>query len=507
MNGRRASPRPRRPHLWPTAASLALVAPCLGQAAAPAASPPEVVATQAPATAPAAAPPGDPLLFKDGAWTVKFGIFAGSQFVAESNSFWDLAAVFAPSANYSADRVWNEAWFVPSVRVTYAASDSLEWYGGLALAATGNLGRDVFEQGNAGRVSLENAFGGVRITDSASGFALDLSGGQQPYRYGSGMLIDLGAQNGNQRGAALVSPRRAWEYSGIARITAGQFAADLFLLDYNEIGAGDPDTTLAGGKLEYRFDASSADSFIGVGYVNAFESTMPYIRAPLSIVDDGRKGTQTANPYLRLRPLKDDLPGLYAALEGAYQWNDRVDLSAYALSAEVGYQWEGVALRPKLSYAYRQFSGDDPDTATLERFDPLFYDGGVHAFASGSNAALAFYNTNVASHRLSLNLTLSQADFVTLSYWRVDAAETDSPLQFGQGGRLQFIDGQPVVVSGVPTSHLSDDLYLEYVRALSPNAYLTLSVGVSFPGSGLEAAAGRELDPWAGGLVNLTFQF
>ena len=451
--------------------------------------------------------PADPLLFKDGRWTIKLGLFAGSQVAAESNGFWGLSDVFAPAADYSKDRVWNEAWVVPSIRLDYAASTSLSLYTGLAAAATGNLGRDVFEQGNAGRVSLENAFAGLRLGDETSDFALDISGGQQPYRLGSGFLLDLGAQNGNQRGAALVSPRRSWEYTGLVQLTAGRFSADTFVLNYNEITSEDPDTTLAGGKLEYRLIDQPSDERIGIAYIGVFDSDMPYIRAPLTIIESGREQTQTINPYLRARPLPGAAPGLYAALEGAYQWNDRVDLSAYAISAEIGYQWENAPMRPKISYAFREFSGDDPGTTRLERFDPLFYDGGVHAFASGSNAALTFYNTNVRTHRFSLNLTVSPEDFVTLSYWRVEAAEVNSPLQFGQGGRIQSIGGQPALVSGVPDEHLSDDFYVEYVRMLSPNVYLTHGVGVSLPGNGLEAAAGRSLDPWVGGLVNLTFKF
>jgi len=451
--------------------------------------------------------PTDPLLFKDGPWTIKLGLFSGSQVVAESNAFWGLSDVFAPSADYSKDRVWNEAWIVPSVRLDYAASTTTSLYTGFAAAATGNLGRDIFEQGNAGRVSLENAFAGLRLGDETSDFVLDISGGQQPYRLGSGFLLDLGAQNGNQRGAALVSPRRAWEYTGVVQLTAGRFSADAFVLNYNEITSDDPDTTLAGGKIEYRLTDQPSDERIGIAYIGVFDSDMPYIRAPLAIIENGRDQTQTINPYLRVRPLPSTAPGLYAALEGAYQWNDRVDLSAYAVSAELGYQWENAPMRPKISYALREFSGDDPGTTRLERFDPLFYDGGVHAFASGSNAALTFYNTNVRTHRFALNLTVSPQDFVTLSYWRVEAAEVNSPLQFGQGGRIQSIGGQPVLVSGVPDEHLSDDFYVEYVRMLSPNAYLTLGAGVSLPGNGLEAAAGRSLEPWVGGLVNLTFTF
>ena len=456
---------------------------------------------------PVPAGPTDPQSFVSGPWTIKVGIFAGSQVAAEDNGFWGLSDVFAPTANYSKNRVWNESWLVPSVRLTYAASDTVSLYGGLALAATGNLGRDVFEQGNSGRVSLEEGYGGIRLTDRSGEVTLDLSGGQQGYRIGSGMLVDLGAQNGNQRGAALVSPRRSWEYTGLARLNIGRLSVDGFVLNYNQIGAADPDTTLAGGKVEYRLSEAPGDEFAGLAYICAVSSTMPYISAPLTILENGREGTQTINPYLRLRPLGGEFKGLFTALEGAYQWNSRTDLAAWAVSAEIGHQWESAPLRPKLSYAFRTFSGDRPGTSALERFDPLFYDGGVNAFASGSNAALAFYNTNVRTHRVSLNLTLSQQDFLTLSYWRVEAAEINSPLQFGQGGRLQLIGGQPALVSGVPTDHLSDDFYIEYVRAITANAYLTVGMGVSLPGAGLDAAAGRDLEPWIGGLVNVTFKF
>jgi hypothetical protein len=459
------------------------------------------------ATSPTPTGPTDPLTFVNGPWSLKVGIFAGTQVAAADNGFWGLSDVFAPSANYSKNRVWNESWLVPSVRLTYAASETVSLYGGLALAATGNLGRDVFEQGNSGRVSLEEGYGGVRLTDHASEVSLDLSGGQQGYRIGSGMLVDLGAQNGNQRGAALVSPRRSWEYTGLARLNIGRLSVDGFVLNYNQIGSADPDTTLAGGKVEYRLSETPGDEFAGLSYICAVDSTMPYIRAPLTILENGREGTQTINPYLRLRPLGREVEGLYTALEGAYQWNSRTDLAAWAVSAEIGHQWGSAPLRPKLSYAFRTFSGDRPGTSALERFDPLFYDGGVNAFASGSNAALAFYNTNVRTHRVSLNLTLSQQDFLTLSYWRVEAAEINSPLQFGQGGRLQVIGGQPALVSGVPTDHLSDDFYIEYVRAITANAYLTVGMGVSLPGAGLDGAAGRDLDPWIGGLVNVTFKF
>lgn len=448
----------------------------------------------------------DPLRIVDGDWAVKFGLFAGSQVVVEDNAFWGLAAIVAPTADYDADRAWLENWFVPGVHVDRALTEATSLYGGLALAATGNVGRDVFEQGREGRASLERAFVGVRHR-FGEGRAIDLSAGQQEYRYGSGMLVHLGAQNGNQRGAALVSPRRAWEFAAVARLEFDGLGVDAFLLDYNEATPDDPDTKLAGGKVDYRFGGEGDDSAVGIAYVRCLESTFPYIQAPLTFDDRGRDGTSTLNPWLRWRPLAGSLPGLLTTVEYAQQWNSRNDLDAEAISAEVSHQWLDHRMRPRIAYAFRQFGGDDPSTAGLERFDPLFYDGGVHAFASGSNAALTFFNSNVRTHRLAMEASLTARDVCRLSCWRVEAVETGSPLQFGQFGRIETVGGQPALVTGVPFRHLSDDFYLEYVRVVSANVYLTLGTGVSIPARGLEAAAGESLDPWIGGLANFTVVF
>lgn len=444
--------------LPPLASDVAQAADPLSLPASPDRISGSLAQVESPANPEAPPAPSDPLLFQSGPWTLKFGLFAGSQLVLEDNAFWGLAEVFAPTTPYNKDRVWNELWLIASVRVDYALAPRLSLYGGLAPAATGNIGRDLFDQGDQGQVSLENAYVGVRFSGAPAGLTVDLSGGQQPYRLGSGFLLDLGAQNDNQRGAVLVAPRRAWKSTAPARLSLGRVAVDAFRLDYNEISSADPDTILWGGWLETRLADGRSDEKVGIAYLQVSQSDMPYSSAPLTIIDNGRQGTQVIHPYLRLRPLPQAAPGLYTALEAAYEWNNRIDLSAYGLSAELGHQWEQAPLLPKLSYAFRQFSGDNPTTATLERFDPLFYDGGVYAFSSGSNAAQTFYNANVSSHRLSLNLSLSPRDLLTLSYRRVNAAQLNSPLQFGQGGRIILIGSVPALISCVPRSHLSDDL-------------------------------------------------
>ncbi|MFN9132375.1 MAG: hypothetical protein ACK5XO_06780, partial [Phycisphaerales bacterium] len=125
---------PRR--LWLGASMLSICthsAVGLAQVAHGVSEPPRAAGTDQPepqVPVSATPTPTDPLLFKEGPWTIKLGLFAGSQIVAENNAFWGLSDAFAPTANYSKDRVWNEAWLVPSVRVDYAASQTLGLYAG-----------------------------------------------------------------------------------------------------------------------------------------------------------------------------------------------------------------------------------------------------------------------------------------------------------------------------------------------------------------------------------------
>jgi hypothetical protein len=65
---------------------------------------------------------------------------------------------------------------------------------------------------------------------------------------------------------------------------------------------------------------------------------------------------------------------------------------------------------PSLTPGYQTFSGDDPDTATLERFDPLYYQGSPSAQATGSKSASTFINSNVNALTVSLQVKPSQKD-------------------------------------------------------------------------------------------------
>ncbi len=243
-----------------------------------------------------------------------------------------------------------------------------------------------------------------------------------------------------------------------------------------------------------------------MAYLNAFESIYPYVAAPVRLIPDGRQGLNTVHTYGRWTPLAERYPGWHLGGDYAHQWNDRIQMAANAFSAETGYAFSDMPLTPRLVYVYRLFSGDDPATSRFEKFDPLFYEGAPPLWATGSNGSFSFLNSNLEAHRISLNLTLSPQSFMAFYYWHVRADEVNSPIQFGQAGRVAASGGEPQLVSGVPDPHLSDDFYVEYTRVITPQIFLTTGVAVSVPGDGLRELVDNATT-WVGGLINITVKY
>jgi hypothetical protein len=382
-------------------------------------------------------------------------------------------------------------------------SDRLTPYAGVSYVGSGNIGEDVFEQGNQGLWSIEDGYLGARLQLPEVGSTLEIAYGRQQYKIGSGMLIAVGAMNGFERGATTTFARRAWEEAGIIQWTHGPWSLGGFYLNPNELRSSDTHTRLAGSKLEWNPEDRRS---LGIAYLNVFESIYPYVAAPIQLIPDGRQGLNTLHAYSHWAPLPTVAPGWQVAGDYAHQWNDRIQMAADAFNAESSYAFTNMPWTPRLVYAFRAFSGDDPATIRFEKFDPLFYEGAPSLWATGSNGSFSFLNSNVQTHRLSLNLTLNPQHFMAFYYWHVRADEVNSPVQFGQAGRITVSGGEPELVAGVPDPHLSDDFYVEFTRVLTPHVFLTSGIAVSVLGEGLRALVD---DPknWFGGLMNLTMKY
>ncbi len=447
---------------------------------------------------PAAAVP-NPWQHRCGSLEVTCSLDGGLQMAGGLHGFWGLADTFAPAVDYPDAHLWLEGYLRPGAKATYTVSDQFALYGGLAAIASGTLGEDYFMAGDTGRILMEDAFLGAKWR--ADKFTFDLSAGMQPYTIGHSLLIGVGSGNGFERGAAATFPRKSWEMTSIARLTAGEWSLDGFCLDAHELSSSDTGTKLAGAKLEWK---PGAEFSAGAAYFKVTNSTSPYPQAPVTLIENGRDGLETFDVFWKWTPADS---GFSFLGEVALQRQSDINQRARGGGLEFGYRWASARFSPRLSYSPRCFSGDDPDTdGKLERFDPLFFDGGPATWSSGSNSSFAFYNSNVISHRLRLELTITPRDYVNLNYWFTQAAETDSPIQFGQAARVAEVEGVPAIISGVPASSLSHDVWLEHTHVFNQHWFLTWGIALSIPGEGIKAITQNPHD-WWGALMNVTFKY
>jgi hypothetical protein len=455
----------------------------------------------------AAAQQRDPMLLYDqGGLKVRGHLQIGLNAVAERNLFWDLAAVTAPASGFDPDTEWLEGYIKPGLSFERTLESGAVFYGKFSAVASYTWGTDAFDTGNTGAVTLEEGYLAIR-GDLGGGLSYDVSLGARELTLGTGMLIANGATSGFERGALKFGPRKAWERAAIGRLSFGDVTGTAFYLDPNELPSTDGGNELAG--VDLRFD-DPAGGYLGATFVNVLRSGSSYpqaapggLGAP-TVTPGAREGTKTLGLYAKTNPFSGVMENWSFTGDFAYQWNDRIDLNAWAGRVTAGYTFAHLRWSPNVTLGYQSFSGDDPGTTKLERFDPLYFQGSPSAWATGSKSASTFINSNVNALTLALRVQPTQQDTWTLRYAHIRANELNSPVQFGQATR---VDGTGNVVSGVTDSHLADDLFLEFSRIINRNTFLSAGVSVSFPGAGINTVVGRSADPWTGGFVNVVVNF
>ncbi len=407
-----------------------------------------------------------------------------------------------PPSDFDGSKVWSEEWLEFGARAEARAGD-IAFYGGLSVGASFTLGTDSFDETNRHAVLLENAYAGVRSANPGEAWNFDLSAGQQEFALGTGMLIWQGAGNGFERGGLNIAQRLSWSMAAVGEITGRGHTVQGFYLDPNEIPSNETDTRMAGAA--WRYD-HSATTFVGAYYLNVLTSKLIYPLPDLPLfIPDGRDGLNAVQAYARLDGAELGLDNAWVRAEAAYEWNGELagtsGMEAWAAYGEAGYRFVTLPWTPALSYAYATFSGDDPSTSAYERFDPLFYGNGLNNWWFGANGSYAFLNSNLNFHRLSLQLAASEQDFLMVQNVITSANELNSPIQFGQGARLDLEEGGLVV--GAPAHHLATEIYGEWTHVFTPTVTATLWGSLAWPGDGIaEIAPGVSDETWAGaGLV------
>jgi hypothetical protein len=294
---------------------------------------------------------------------------------------------------------WMESYIKPALSGTLATGQS-QLFGTISVVGERTFFAPPPLVGTeASSFQIEDAYLGWRsgTTVGSKENELEFTVGRTQYRVGHGLLVWDGGGEGGSRGGFWSNARKAWQFAGVAAFRPKHQTFEAFYLDRDEVPESQTGTRLWGGN--YELSMGSATTF-GASYFR-------FLADPAT--NASRDGMNVYNARLFTNPLRR-LPGL--GFEFEYAREDNGDLiKSTAFTGLASYELGSMGWKPRLSYRYAYFQGDDPATAANEGFDmllPGFYDWGT--WWQGEIAGEYFLsNSNLVSHQVRLHLTPSDA--------------------------------------------------------------------------------------------------
>ena len=286
----------------------------------------------------------------------------------------------------------------------------------------------------------------------------------------------MAPSEGGSRGGYWTNARKAFEFAAIGRLKPGPHTVELFYLDRDELDESDSGSRLWGTNYEYGIGETTT---LGATYMKWFAHRE---------LNPGRDGLNVFNLRAYTAPLSS-APDLSFEFEYAAERNgEALDSDAWTLQS--AYELSDVAWKPKLSYRYAFFEGDDPATAANEAFDPLFlgfYDWGT--WWQGEIAGEYFLsNSNLKSHQVRAHLTPNDAIGGGLMFFKFSL---DRPEAVG-----------PEVTATDVASEV--DAYVDW--NLNDNFTISTVLAYADPGKAVQQATGRTKN-FAYGMVYLAYSF
>ncbi len=417
-----------------------------------------------------------PRLYRDGPWLIT-GSLTGAVglFTMSNNAFDEPAALASPT--YKPNPSWGEAFIEPGIAATYAVGGGASLYGGYSWMGTATRGTDNAGNGNTWHGDNEQLYGGLKWHDAgASGLGVDVSYGQQDFEVGKGMLLSKGASNGVQRGANQIGPRAAWANAALATVSVGDFKVQGFWLKPNDSSAAETGTTLDGINVEW-----NPPSTVRLGAM--------WIHVPDSEIVT-RDGLDVYDFRARWHPFWAS-PNLWFEAEYAWQTKSNVDATGWLLQAN--YNAQDLAWKPLFDFRYASLSGDRPETAKWEGFDPLYFGGSNPNWYQGQIGSTIFNNTNMKVASAGVTLTPDANNIVVLRYLYFAADRTNSPLAIPAPGQ------PPPVGGGVPAKALANEFDTSWTYIIDRHVNVNGFAAYAAPGAGykdLYAANGGSAQGW-----------
>jgi hypothetical protein len=372
-----------------------------------------------------------------------------------------------PGVDENLSDQWFEGYVKPALSGHYTLSSESELYGKVSAVGERTYGSvpSAFGQ-DVSSFGPEDLHFGWRSGKALSigDNALDLSVGRRQYRLGHGFLVYDGAAEGGSRGGYWTNARKAFEFAAIARFApTGPHTAELFYLDKDELPGNDTGSNLWGVNYEYAL-GKDKETTLGATYMKWFADPGK---------NPGRDGLNVFNLRAYSTPFSI-APYLSVEFEYASERNgDALDSNAWTLLG--AYELKDSTWKPKLSYRYASFQGDDPSTAANESFDPLFL--GFHDWGTWWQGEIAgeyfVSNSNLKSHLIRAHFTPNESISGGLLFFKFNL---DHPRALG-----------PDVTAADVATEI--DLYTDWT--LNDNFTISLVGAYADPGKAVQQYTGR----------------
>jgi hypothetical protein len=358
---------------------------------------------------------------------------------------------------------WFEGYIKPALSANFVLPSTGELYGKVSAvgertygSVPASFGQDISSFGPEDLHIGWRSGQALTLGDNA----LDFTVGRAQYRLGHGFLLFDGSSEGGSRGGYWTNARKAFQFAFIGRFKPAAHALEAFYLDRDELEENDSGSRLWGVNYEYSL---LPDTTLGVTY-------MKWAAHP--DMKPGRDGLDVFNvrAYSALTAARN----LSIEFEYASERNEEA-LNSNAWTLQGAYLLSQVTWKPKISYRYAFFQGDDPATPANEAFDPLFL--GFHDWGGWWQGEIAgeyfLSNSNLKSHMVRVHATPSESIGAGLIFFDFSL---DQPQSAGAG----------VTDSDVA---FEVDAYTDW--KLNQNFTVSLVLAYADPGKAVQQASGR----------------
>ena len=330
---------------------------------------------------------------------------------------------------------WGEAFLHYGLYGITPLTDQFYVYGGLSSISSGSSGQELFTNQTRGYTFFEDAYAGFitgKTDEKGNRLAFNFSAGRQKFTLANAFLIANTAANGWDRAALQANARWAADMLVLGQFFYNSNKLEFFYVDPDELPVIDTHTGLAGVNLETRpFSGMMA----AASYVTALTSDYAYYD-PNGAVIGTREGLNVFDARMTYTPRPANQPGPFIGVEAAIQTHREFDMFATAGYGELGYSFVDIPWSPSVSYRLGYFSGDDPDTKTYERWDPLLSGGNGEQWVQGGSEFKVVQDSNVIAQRLQAKFRPLPKVEVVPQLWAFTA---DSLNNIGGNPALSFL--------------------------------------------------------------------